>query len=72
MEVFVVQHAYPLEDEEGDEQIRFLGVYTSRRLADEAVARFVERPGFSAHPNGFRIDPYEMDKDHWTDGFTTP
>lgn len=41
-----------------------------------------QQPGFSEHPNlidadasdeesGFYIDEYELDKDHWAEGFVT-
>jgi len=46
------------------------------------VARLSLQPGFCGHPyvvdpqkdvdeQGFHIDRYELDKDHWTEGFVT-
>ena len=37
--------------------------------AQDAVTRIVTQPGFANFPDGFHIDEYEMDKDHWTEGF---
>lgn len=28
-------------------------------------------PGFKKSPNGFYIDEYAIDKDHWVDGYVT-
>ncbi len=66
--VFVVQHAYELED---CEEVKMIGVYSSKTRAREAVARLVEQPGFRDVPNGFSIDEYPLDRDHWTEGFFT-
>lgn len=78
--VFVVQHLHLLPD--GEECIKLIGVYRSRDAADAAVARLSIQPGFSIHPTiiapeltddveGFYIEEYELDKDHWAEGFVT-
>ncbi|WP_394834844.1 hypothetical protein LVJ94_50940 [Pendulispora rubella] len=66
--VFIVQHAYERDD---SEEIKFIGVYSSRMKAEEAVLRLKEQPGFREYPDGFCIDRYEIDKDHWEEGFVT-
>jgi homoserine kinase type II len=65
--LFVLQHTRG--EDAPDSDTKFIGVYSSREDADAAVARLRERPGFSAHPGGFSIDEYELDRDHWTEGF---
>jgi hypothetical protein len=47
-----------------------IGVYRTRAAADAAVARLQSQPGFESRRD-FHIDRYELDKDHWTDGFVT-
>jgi len=65
--VFVLQHVHARED--GDEDVKFIGVYSSREKADEAVARLVRLPGFSEAPEGFHLDEYRVDQDHWVEGY---
>lgn len=50
-------------------RVKVVGIYSSRELAEEAQARTRLLPGFSEEPDGFTIDRYEIDKDHWTRGF---
>jgi hypothetical protein len=66
-EVYVLQHVYERAD--GDEEAKFIGVYTSADLATKASERLRSQPGFREHPDGFQISVYELDKDHWTEGF---
>jgi hypothetical protein len=78
--VFVVQHLHLLPD--GEENVCFIGVYRSLDAAKSAAQRLGTLPGFCMHPQvidprqtdeeqGFYIDEYELDKDHWTEGFKT-
>lgn len=66
--VFVLQHAHALED--GDEDIKFIGVYSSRENAEAAVTRISRESGFSDDPDGFHIDEYQIDRDHWSEGYS--
>lgn len=65
--VFVVQHVHAREG--GVEDIKFIGVYSSRENADAAVARLSRVPGFSDAPDGFSIDEHQLDQDHWAEGY---
>ena len=65
--VFVVQHVHSRED--GVEDVKFIGVYSSREKADAAVERLGRLPGFSDAPDGFHIDEYRVDQDQWTEGY---
>ena len=67
--VFVLQHVNTLED--GTEDVKFIGVYSSREKADAAVARLRRQPGFSEAPEGFHVDEYRVDQDHWVEGYVT-
>jgi hypothetical protein len=65
--VFVLQHVHTQED--GAEDVKFIGVYSSRERADAAVARLGRLPGFADTPDGFHIDEYRVDQDHWAEGY---
>jgi hypothetical protein len=67
MDVFVVQHTHKLED--GGEDVKLVGVYSSEERAREAVDRLSRKPGFRDHPDSFQIDRYRVDSDQWTEGF---
>lgn len=67
--VYVVQHVHEFPD--GTEDVKFIGVYSSRVAAEAAVARAVTLPGFSESRDGFSIDEYDIDSDSWTEGFIT-
>jgi hypothetical protein len=65
--VFVLQHEHARGD--GVEDVKFIGVYSSRERADAAVARLGRLPGFSDAPEGFHVDEYRVDQDHWVEGY---
>jgi hypothetical protein len=65
--VFVLQHVHERED--GSEDVKFIGVYSSREKAQAAVARLRQLPGFADAPDGFHIDEYPVDRDHWAEGY---
>jgi hypothetical protein len=67
--VFVVQHLHVIHDDQED--VKFIGVYSSRDTAEEAVQRLRAKPGFCDAPEGFSIDPYNLNEDNWTDGYVT-
>ena len=68
--VYVLQHARPKED--GDDDVKFIGVYSSQKAAEAAIERLRIQPGFAEYPEEFHLDPYEIDVDHWTEGFGVP
>jgi hypothetical protein len=78
--VFVVHHIHILP--QGAENVKMIGVYRTENLAREAIARLRTQPGFCALPNiytdgdserseGFSIDAYALDQDHWCEGYVT-
>ncbi len=67
--LFVVQHVHVLEN--GEESVKFIGVYSSKEAAEHGVDRLRLRPGFCDTPDGFSIDPYSLDEDNWTEGYST-
>ena len=63
---------YLLQHERPDTfDVKVIGIYSSATEARGAIERLRQQPGFRDHPSGFSIDDYELDKDHWVDGFVT-
>ncbi len=69
MTVYMLQHVHCLED--GEEDVKLIGVYSSLENAQAAVRRLSLAPGFSEALTGFHIDEYQIDKDQWVEGFST-
>ncbi len=67
--VYVLQHVHSLED--GAEDVKFIGIYSSRENAQATIARLGQAPGFSDAQDGFHIDEYQIDQDQWIDGYAT-
>ena len=78
--VFLLQHLHLLNDD--DEDVKTLGIYSTRETALAAVERFRKLPGFCDTPQmadpslpgvaeGFYIDEFEVDQDSWDEGFVT-
>ena len=66
--VFIVWHVHTVDAED---DAKLIGVYGSRKDAEEAMRRLVVKPGFSSTPDGFHIDEYEIGVDQWTEGYIT-
>lgn len=66
--VFVLQHSY---EEDGYDETKFIGVYSSEQTAKAAVDRLRLQNGFKDRPNDFHIEEYELDVDHWREGYVT-
>jgi hypothetical protein len=62
--LYVLLHSLP---ETG--KVKVVGLYSSKALAEEAVDRAKALPGFLEEPDGFTIEQYEVDRDHWPRGF---
>ncbi len=68
-DVYLLWHVHELGDREDDSKL--IGVYRTEADARSAVGRLRVQPGFHNFPDGFKIDKYELNKDHWTEGFVT-
>ena len=77
--VYLVQHLHLLD---GVEDVKIIGIYRSEAAATMAINRVKGQPGFCDFPNivdyakegddqGFHIRPYDLDSDHWTEGYVT-
>jgi ABC-type sugar transport system substrate-binding protein len=49
--------------------VKVIGIYSSPSLARAGLERLRTKPGFCDQPDGFSVDPYNLDADHWTEGF---
>ncbi|MFL6235847.1 MAG: serine kinase [Thermoanaerobaculia bacterium] len=78
--IHLLQHLHILAN--GEESIKIIGVYSSRNAGLAAIERLKTQPGLSDFPrlidplidedvSGFYIDEYELDQDHWPDGWFT-
>jgi hypothetical protein len=57
--------------DDGEEDAKIIGIYSSSEAAQLAVVRTSGLPGFRDCPEGFTIDPYTLDEDSWDDGYFT-
>lgn len=69
MHVFILWHVHEMES--GEQDSKLIGVYSTRQLAEAACVRSRQLPGFRDLPNTFVIDDYEVDADHWIEGYAT-
>lgn len=69
MKVYLLQHVHSFDD--GEEDVKLIGVYSSQENAEAAIARLSQLPGFSDAAAGFHIDEYRLDKDQWIEGYST-
>ncbi len=65
--VYLLWFVQEREQEEDAELL--IGVYESEQDAGAAVERLKSKPGFADFSQGFQVVPYELNKDHWTEGF---
>jgi hypothetical protein len=67
--VFILWHSHETSPGETDDKL--IGVYSSRAESEAAKSRAAQREGFKDVPEGFEITEYELNKDHWTEGYLT-
>ena len=60
---------YVNEMAEREDAELLIGVYSSETEAKSAIQRLKDKPGFGTFPEGFQIHAYELNRDHWTEGF---
>ncbi|GAB4060152.1 DUF2283 domain-containing protein [Catellatospora paridis] len=58
-------------DEQSGDDIKLLGVYSSDQRAQERIEQTRDQPGFVDEPDCFLVTSYQLDEDHWTEGFVT-
>lgn len=68
--MFVVFHEY--ETISGCDSVKLIGIYSSEETGKAAISRARGQSGFRSYPDGFSIDEYDIDRDHWQEGFVGP
>lgn len=66
-QVFILHHIHKLPASGVD--VKVIGVYATKKDADEAIVRLTAQPGFREFPKEFTVDQYKIGEDHWTEGF---
>jgi hypothetical protein len=56
---------------EDAEDVKLIGIYSTEAGAAASISRLSGQPGFVDHPDGFHVERYSIDQDHWTEGFVT-
>ena len=71
--VYVLSHVYEYGENEEFDEIKDLGIYTTKQKAEEAIERYIVLDGFNKYPRScFQIREQTVDVDaFWTDGFMT-
>ena len=67
--VYILHHIHEFENNQ--ENIKLIGVFSSKEKALKVLANHKILPGFKDAPNGFSIDEYTIDRIGWTEGFVT-
>jgi hypothetical protein len=52
-----------------NEDEKLIGVYATNADAVAAKERLRQKPGFLDTPEGFEIHEYQLNQDHWTEGY---
>ncbi|MFZ0978705.1 MAG: hypothetical protein WAN23_04805 [Candidatus Acidiferrales bacterium] len=65
--VFLLWYVHAPDSADEDELL--IGVYSAEEEARAAIERLKNKPGFVNSQDGFQIHPYEVNRDHWTEGF---
>lgn len=69
MYVYIVHHTHEVGDDVQD--VKVIGIYSKKEIAQAAIDRSAELPGFRESVGGFSIDEYLIDQDNWTEGFVS-
>ena len=67
--VYILHHVHEMPN--GEEDVKLIGVYDSKRRAEDAINRLKMLPGFKNTVDGFVIGEYTINEDHWANGFST-
>jgi hypothetical protein len=68
--VFLLQHVHEFDD--GHEEVKLIGVFSSEALARAAQQRVADQPGFRDLPDGFDISEHQIDGPiGWSEGYVS-
>lgn len=66
--VWILNHAY---EQNGHDEVKFIGVYASREQGEAVIAQLCEQPGFRERPEGFDLEEHKSGLVGWPEGFVT-
>ena len=69
MDVFLLHHVHEFDD--GHEDVKLIGVFSSREKAQLALDAVRQQPGFRDLPAGFEINIQTLDQVSWSEGYVT-
>ena len=70
MVVYRLTHEYEIGEDKYYEEVRTIGLYSTKKKARAAMKEYMKKRGFKSHIDGFWIDKWEVDKHfEWGDGF---
>lgn len=68
--VYLLQHSYETGYKFQYTETKIIGIYSLRKIAEQKIEEYLNLPGFCKfNRDTFYIDEYEIDKDHWAEGF---
>ena len=67
--VYILWFVHEWKDEDREDDELLIGVYSTEDDARAAIERLKDKRGFSSMPESFLISKYQLNKDHWTDGY---
>lgn len=68
--IFLLQHVHAFDD--GHEDVKLIGVFSSKELALAAQQKVADQPGFRELPEGFSIDEHHVNGHiGWLEGYVT-
>jgi homoserine kinase type II len=62
--LFVLWHEHKTDF--GDNEEKYIGTYSTKEKAHAAIERLTLQPGFKKYPDGFRVEPRELDQTSWS------
>ncbi|MDR2879432.1 MAG: hypothetical protein LBV03_05930 [Fusobacteriales bacterium] len=70
MVVYRLTHVYNVGKDKDYEEVRTIGLYSTRKKAKQVMENYMKKRGFKSHIDGFWIDKWVVDKHfEWGDGF---
>jgi homoserine kinase type II len=67
--VYVLWHTHDRGDD--DEDVKFIGVFSTEESGRKAMEQLLQQPGFSSAPEGFCLEAHELDEVQWAEGYVT-
>lgn len=71
-QVFIVEHNILVDEENDLYEMKTIGIFSSKRKAEEVVEIYKTLEGFRDYPDCFNIGTYELDRCYWEGGYFNP